>query len=62
MIIIIIAAAQDQALQTKYHVTEILQTGTDSKCRLCKQSVNSESGTHYISMPIIAKGTVYKVM
>jgi len=29
-----IPAAQDQALQTKYHVTKILQTETDSKCRL----------------------------
>jgi len=27
-------AAQDQALQTKYHVTKILCTETDSKCRL----------------------------
>ena len=32
-----ITAAQDQVLQTKYHVTKILQTETDSKCRLCKQ-------------------------
>jgi len=26
-----------QALQTKYHGTKILQTETDSKCRLCQQ-------------------------
>ena len=32
-----ITAAQDQTLQTKYYVTKILQTETDSKCRLCKQ-------------------------
>jgi hypothetical protein len=28
-----IVAAQNQALQTKYHATQILQTETDSKCR-----------------------------
>jgi len=32
-----IIAAQDQALQTKYLATKILQTGTDSKCGLCEQ-------------------------
>ena len=32
-----IVAAQDQALQTKYYATKILNTGTDSKCRLCQQ-------------------------
>ena len=30
-------AAQDQALQTKYSATKILNTETDSKCRLCQQ-------------------------
>jgi hypothetical protein len=29
-----IMAATDQVLQTEYHVTKILQTETDSKCRL----------------------------
>jgi len=29
-----IMAAQDRALQTKYHATKILQTGTESKIRL----------------------------
>jgi len=29
-----IIVAQNQALQTKYHATKILQTETDSKCRL----------------------------
>jgi hypothetical protein len=29
-----IKAAQDQTLQTEYYATEMLQTGTDSKCRL----------------------------
>jgi hypothetical protein len=32
-----IAAAQDQALQTKCYVTKILQMENDSKCRLCHQ-------------------------
>jgi hypothetical protein len=32
-----IIAAQDEALQTKYVATKILQTDTDSKCGLCAQ-------------------------
>ena len=32
-----IVAAQDQALQTEYCATKILNTETDSKCRLCQQ-------------------------
>ena len=32
-----IVAAQDQALQPKYYATKILNTETDSKCRLCQQ-------------------------
>jgi hypothetical protein len=31
-----IIAAQDQALQTKYHATKLLQTETKSKGRLCQ--------------------------
>ena len=33
-----ITAVGDRALQTKYHATKILQTETEGKCRLCKQS------------------------
>jgi hypothetical protein len=29
-----IIAAEDQALQTEYHATKILQTETDNKCRM----------------------------
>jgi len=32
-----IVAAQDQAIQAKYYPTKILNTETDSKCRLCQQ-------------------------
>jgi len=32
-----IEAAQDQALQTKYYATKILNAETDSKCRICQQ-------------------------
>jgi hypothetical protein len=49
-----IVAAQDQALQTKYYATKILNTNTDSKCRLCHQF----DGTidHIISAcPVLAK-------
>ena len=49
-----IIVTQDQALQTKYHATKILQTETDSKCRLCKQF--DEMVEHVISAcPILAK-------
>ena len=30
-----IVAAQDQTLQSKYYATKILNTETDSNCRLC---------------------------
>ena len=42
-----INAAQDQALQTKHHATKILQTETQSKCRLRKQFY--DTGKHIIS-------------
>jgi phospholipid N-methyltransferase len=49
-----VVAAQDQALQTKYYATKILNTETDSKCRLCKQF--DETVDHIISAcPILAK-------
>ena len=34
-----IVAAQDQALKTKYYATKILNTETDSKCRLCQHLI-----------------------
>jgi hypothetical protein len=42
------------AAQTKYHVTKILQTETDSKCRLCQQF---EQPAEYIisAHPVLAK-------
>ena len=49
-----IIAAQDRTLQTKYHATKMLQTGTDSKCRLCKQF--DEKVEHVVTAcPILAK-------
>jgi len=48
-----IVAAQDQALQTKYYGTKILNTQTDSKCRLCQQF--DETIDHIIACPILAK-------
>jgi hypothetical protein len=52
-----IIAAQDQALQTKYHAIKILQTETDSKCRLGKQF---DESVDHINMPHICKRTIYK--
>jgi hypothetical protein len=49
-----VVAAQDQALQTKYYATKILNTETNSKCRLCQQF--DETIDHIISAyPILAK-------
>jgi len=51
-----IVAAQDQTLQTKSYATKILNTETDSKCRLCQQL--DETIDHIISAcPILAKKT-----
>jgi hypothetical protein len=49
-----IIAAQDQALQTKYHATKILQTGTDGRCKRCQQF--DETMDHIMSTcPVLAK-------
>ena len=49
-----IIVARGQALRTKYHATKILQTQTDSKCRLCQQV--EETVENIISAcPILAK-------
>ena len=49
-----IVVAQDQALQTKYYATEILNTETDSEYRLCQQF--DATIDHIISAcPILAK-------
>ena len=36
-------AAEGQALPTKYIASEILQTETDSKCRICQPSETKEA-------------------
>jgi hypothetical protein len=49
-----IVAAQDQAIQTKYYATKVVNTETDSKCRLCQQF--DETIDHIISAcPMLAK-------
>jgi hypothetical protein len=49
-----IVATQDQALETKYYATKILNTETDSKCRPCQHF--DETIDHIISTcPILAK-------
>jgi len=54
-------AAHDQALRTKYHATKILNTETESKCRLCQQF--DETIDHIISAcPILAKEQYKKDM
>ena len=46
-----IVAAQDQAIQTKYYATKILNTETDNKCRLCQHF--DETIDHIISACLI---------
>ena len=53
-----IIAAGHQALQTKHIAPKILQTETDSKCRLCPQF--SETVNTFICMSIIHKRTIHK--
>ena len=48
-----IVAAQDQALQTKYYATKLLNTETDRNCRLCQQF--DETIDHISACPILAK-------
>jgi hypothetical protein len=49
-----IVAAQDHRQKTKYYATNILNTETDSKCRLCQEF--DETIDHVISAcPILAK-------
>jgi len=46
-----ILSAQDQALQTKYLATELLQTDTDSKWGLCEQfNVTTEHTMSFCTM------------
>jgi hypothetical protein len=55
-----IVAAQDQPIKTKYYATKLLNTETDSKCRLCQQF--DETIDHIISAcPHNGKRTVYKM-
>ena len=52
--------AEDQALQTKYYATKILDTETDNKCKLCQQF--NETTDHIISAcPILAKEQYIKI-
>ena len=44
-----VIATQDQAFQTKYHATKILQTETERKCKTIEQIISA--------CPILAKET-----
>jgi hypothetical protein len=59
-----IIAAQFEVLQTKYHTTMILETETDSRCRLCQHYEIIHHMT--LACPILAreqynKATLYSV-
>jgi len=54
-----IIAAQDQALQTKYHATKYYTRKKDSKSRLCKQ-FDETYRTLHLSMPNSGKRTAHK--
>jgi hypothetical protein len=54
-----ILLAQDQAFQTKYYATKILNTETDSKCRLCHQ-FDKTIDNIISAMPNTGRRTVYK--
>jgi hypothetical protein len=49
-----IVAAQDQALQTQYRATKILQTETAGSCRLCHQFEDT-AGRIVSACPVLAK-------
>jgi hypothetical protein len=53
-----IVAEQDKAIQTKYYATKILNTETDSKCKLCQQF---DETIHQIlsACPVLAKAQYY---
>jgi len=54
-----IIAAKDQALQTKYRVTKILQTDTGGQCSICQ--LFDEAVEHIISAcPILAEENYVK--
>jgi hypothetical protein len=55
-----IVAVQDQVLQTKYYATKILNTETDSKCRLCQQFDETIDHIVRISMPNTGRRTIHK--
>jgi Ni,Fe-hydrogenase III component G len=53
-----IVAAQDQALNTNFYATKVLNTETESKCRLCLQF--DETRSYNITMTNTGKRTICK--